>query len=184
MTGQSAASRFDEMYDSTNKAVLTFIIAKCGRVADVHDIFQETYFELHQLLRKRGVDYVTNEKALVLRIASRKVAKYHKLAERSKIFVPMTQTDENGDDAPAPEMEADAFLVEDFTVNRMLLESAKEFVMQKPEIVKKAFYLYYDVGLTLPEIAQELSISESSVKNKIYRTVKELRNLIDGGQAQ
>jgi DNA-directed RNA polymerase specialized sigma24 family protein len=36
----------------------------------------------------------------------------------------------------------------------------------------------YDVDLTIVEIAEVLSISESSVKNKLYRTLKEIRKLL------
>ena len=179
MSNPNAASRFDEIYNSTNKAVLTFIIAKCGRVADINDILQDTYLELYQLLNKRGADYVTNEKALVLRIAKQKVAKYYSLMERLKIFVSMTTTNEDGEEIELSELEADSFLTEDFTINQMMFESVRKAIEQKSEVVKKVFYLFYDVGLTIPEIAKELSISESSVKNNLYRTIKELRSLLN-----
>jgi len=179
MSNPNIASRFDEIYNSTSKAVLTFITAKCGRVSDINDIYQDTYLELYQLLMKRGADYVTNEKALVLRIAKQKVARYYSLTERLRIFVSMTTTND-GEEAPPPEWEADTFLTEDFMVNQMLLESARKFIQQKPEEVKKVFHLYYGVGLTISEIAKELSIGESNVKNKLYRTIKELRNLLCG----
>ena len=58
MSSPNTSSRFDEIYDSTRKDVLAFITAKCGRVADVGDIFQETYVELHKILVNRGLDYV------------------------------------------------------------------------------------------------------------------------------
>ena len=52
------------------------------------------------------------------------------------------------------------------------------YIEQKPPDVKKIFYLFYNIGLSIPEIAGELSLSESGVKNKLYRTIKELRNLL------
>jgi RNA polymerase sigma-70 factor (ECF subfamily) len=180
MSNPNAASRFDEIYDSTKKAALAFITAKCGRTADINDIFQDTFLELYQLMNKRGAEYVTNEKALVLQIAKRRVAKYYSLAQRLKIFVSMTAINEDGEEVELSELEADTFLTEDFAVNKMLLETAQRFILQKPEDVKKVFYLFYNVGLTIPEIAKELSISESGVKNKLYRTLKELRNLMNG----
>jgi len=179
MSNPNAASRFDEIYSSTNKAALTFITAKCGRVADVSDIFQETYLELYQLLIKRGADYVTNEKALILRIAKQKLSKHYSLAERLKIFVSMTTTDEDGEEVDLSELEANSFLTEDFTIDKMMFEAVCQAIQQKPEVVKKVFYLFYDVGLAIPEIAKELSISESSVKNRLYRTIKELRDLLN-----
>jgi len=158
---------------------LRFVIAKCGRVADINDILQETYLELYQLLIKRGADYVTNEKALILRIAKQKIAKYYSLAERLKIFVSMTATYDHGEETELSEFKADTFLTEDFVLNQVMFETVRQFIQQKPEIVKKIFYLFYDVGLTIPEIAIELSVNESSVKNKLYRTIKEMRNILN-----
>jgi len=176
MSNPNAASRFGEIYNSTNKAVLTFITAKCGRTDDISDIFQETYLELYKILDKRGADYVTHEKAYVMRIAKRKIARYYSLRERLRMFVSMSATNEDGEEVDLSDLEADAFLTEDFSVNHALLETARQFIASKPEVVQKVFYLMYDVGLSIPEIAQTLSTSESNVKNKLYRTLKELRN--------
>jgi RNA polymerase sigma-70 factor (ECF subfamily) len=158
--------------------VLAFITAKCRYTADIGDIFQDTYMELYQVLSKREADYVKNDKAFVLRIAKRKIARYYSLLERLKIFVPMTATNEDGEEFELSDLEADAFLTEDFVVNQALLEAAQQFLQKKPEAVKKVFYLFYDVGLTIPEIAERLAMRESNVKNKLYRTIKELQTLL------
>ncbi len=178
MSNPNIASRFDEIYNSTNRAVLAFITAKCARTADINDIYQDTYMELYQVLRKRGVDYVMNEKALVLRIAKRKVARYYSLLERMRIFVSTNVVNEDGEEFELTDLEADAFLTEDFVVNQDLLESAKQLIQSKSEEIQKVFYLKYDVDLTISEIAQALSMSEQNVKNKLYRTLIELRNLL------
>lgn len=179
MSNQNAASRFDEIYDSTSKEVLAFITAKCGRTADIADIFQETYAELYKLLLKRGADYITHERALVFRIAKRKISKHYSLPERLRVFVSInTAASENGAEADFSDIEAEGFLTEEFAVNNVMYENARQFIKSKPEDVRKVFYLMYDIGLTIPEIAEALSMSESSVKNKLYRTLKELRNLL------
>ena len=179
MSNPNIASRFDDIYDSTYKAALAFVTAKCGRTADVSDILQETYMELYQLMSKRGADYVTNEKALVLKIAKRKIARYYSLAERLRIFVSINATNEEGEEIDFSEIEPDAFLNEDFTINQAMLETIMQYIHTKPEDVQKVFYLMYDADLTIPEIAQTLSMSESGVKNKLYRTLKELRKLLN-----
>jgi len=178
MPNPNIASRFDEIYGSTNKTVLAFITAKCGRTADISDIFQETYVELYKILANRGVDYVTHEKALVMRIAKRKIAKNYSLLERLKNFVSMASVNDDGDEVDLADFEADNFLTEEFTVNTILLENAWQFIKSKPEDVLKIFCLIYNAGLTISETAQTLSMSESNVKNKLYRTLKELRNLL------
>ena len=178
MSNLNTASRFDEIYDSTRKDVLAFITARSGRTADINDIFQDTYVELYKILVNRGADYVTHEKALVMRIAKRKIAKHYSLLERLKIFVSMNFVNEDDEEVDLSAFEADDFSTEDFTVNNILLENARQFIKSKPDDVRKVFYLMYDAGLTIPEIAQMLSMNESSVKNKLYRTLKELRKLL------
>jgi len=178
MSNPRIASRFDEIYNSTNKDVLGFITAKCGRVADINDIFQETYMELYKVLNERGAKYVEHDKAFVLRIAKHKIAKHYSLMERLRIFVSMTSVNDDEDEIDLSDFNSDNFLSEDFTVNYVLIEIMQQFLDSKPDIVQKVFYLMYDVGLTIPEIAQALSMSESNVKNKLYRTLRELRILI------
>ena len=178
MSNPDIASRFDTIYSSTKKLTLAFITAKCGHTADINDIFQETYMELYAIMSKRGADYVTNEKALVLKLAKQKISRYYKLFDRLRNFVSLTSTNEDGDEVEQLDFKEDNFLMEDFAVNNILLETARQFIKSKSETVKKVFYLFYDVDLSIPEIAQALSINESSVKNSIYRTLKELRNLL------
>ncbi|MDR2572448.1 MAG: sigma-70 family RNA polymerase sigma factor, partial [Oscillospiraceae bacterium] len=177
MSNIDIASRFDEIYNATNRTVLMLITAKCGRTADISDIFQDTYMELYQVLSKRGVDYVTNEKALVIRIAKRKIARYYSLLERVKNFVSINAVNEDGNEIEIFEKEAKAFFVEDFSIDHILLETAKEFIHTKSEDVQKVIYLRFYGDLSITEIAQALSISETNVKNKLYRTIKELRDL-------
>jgi len=178
MPNPDIALRFDEIYDSTNKAILAFITAKCGNTADISDIFQDTYMELYQVLCRRGVDYVTHDKALMLRIAKRKVARYYSLLEKLRSFISTKSINENEEEFELSDFDAKAFLTEDFTVNQNLLETARQYIYSKPEDVQKVFYLMYDADLSIPEIAKALSMSESNVKNKLYRTLKELRKLL------
>jgi RNA polymerase sigma-70 factor (ECF subfamily) len=175
---QKIISRFDEIYNSTHKDVLSFIASKCGNAADINDIAQETYLELYRLLSKRGTDYVQNDKAVVIKIARQKLSRYYSVMERLKLLVPLVTANEDGEEVMLSDLEANAFLAEDFTNDRLLIENARQFIKAKPEDVKKIFYLFYDVDLQIPEIAKALSMSESGVKNKLYRTLKELRELL------
>jgi len=177
MTDPAIASRFDAIYDATRRDVLAFITAKCARTADISDIFQEIYLELYRLLEKRGVQYVTHEKALVMRIARHKLAKHYTLLDRLKMFVSMTTATHREDDA-TPDLPLDDFSTEEFAINDLLLEEAWQYIQTKPPQVRKIFYLIYDIGLTIAETAQLLSMTESNVKNNLYRTLKALRNLL------
>jgi RNA polymerase sigma-70 factor (ECF subfamily) len=175
MSNPNIASRFDEIYNSTSKSTLAFITAKCKNTADINDILQDTYMELYQVLIKRGAEYITNEKAFVLRIAKQKIAHYYSLLDKLRIFVSINASSKNEEEIELSDFEMNDSSMEEYAVNQVLLENARKFIQSKAEDTKKVFYLFYDVGLSIPEIAKTLSISESSVKNKLYRTLKELR---------
>jgi RNA polymerase sigma-70 factor (ECF subfamily) len=179
MPNPDIASRFDEIYDSTYKAALAFVTAKCRNAADVGDILQDTYMELYQVLTKRGAGYIINERAFVLRLAKQKISRHYSLLERLKIFVPMSATNEQGEEMDLSDAYADSFLTEDFVADQALLESIKEQIQAKPEDVQKIFYLTYEAELSISEIAQALSMNESNVKNKLYRTLKEIRKTLN-----
>ena len=178
MSNPNIASRFEEIHNSTYKATVAFITAKCKNTADISDILQETYMELYKVLIKRGAEYITNEKAFVLRIAKHKVALHYSLMEKLRIFVSMNAISEDEEEVDLSNFEVNAFTMEDYVVNQILLEKARQFVQSKSDDIKKVFYLFYDAGLSIPEIAKSLSMSESNVKNKLYRTIKELQNLL------
>jgi RNA polymerase sigma-70 factor (ECF subfamily) len=90
----------------------------------------------------------------------------------------MTVKNEDNEEVDLTDTEADSFLTEEFVVHQIMLETAQQFIHNKPEDVEKIFYLFYEAGLSIPEISKELSINESSVKNKLYRTLKELKDLL------
>lgn len=67
--------------------------------------------------------------------------------------------------------------LEEQVFNNSILEQISRYLSQKPELTKKVFYLFYYSENTIPQISKELNISESNVKNKLYRTVKEVRQI-------
>ena len=176
MPGPTIPSRFEEIYDATHRAALALITAKCARTADIGDIFQETYMELYQVLQKRGTGYITNSKAFVLRLARQKLARYYSLQDRLRMFVSVNALCEDEDAVDLSDL--DAFLTEDFAIDQVMLAEVRELIHTRPEAVQKVFYLFYHMGLTIPEVAAAMAISESNVKNKLYRTLKELRKLL------
>ena len=53
-----------------------------------------------------------------------------------------------------------------------------EMIKRKDIRIAKIFYLHYGLDMKIIDIAKELNLSESAVKNYIYRTIKELKNKI------
>ncbi|MGI5897510.1 MAG: RNA polymerase sigma factor [Oscillospiraceae bacterium] len=175
MVDQAATSLFNALYDATNRKVLSFIIAKCSNTADIRDLFQETYLELYALLVKRGTKYVKNGEALVMKLARQKVYRHYSLLRRLR---PAVSIPEPAEEEPC--LEQAEVALEDDAFTAALIAEIGGILSQKPQQVQKIFYLYYSLDRSIPEIAALLSMSEANVKNKLYRTIRELRELYTG----
>lgn len=136
--------------------------------------------ELYAVIVKRGLDYIANSEAFVMRIARQKVYRHYSLLARLKFAVPLSVADEDGNEINIADLEANYFSFKTSMLNRALIAEIKRAISAKPQIVQKIFLLRYSLDLTIPEIAELLSVGESYVKNKLYRTINELRELYVG----
>lgn len=154
--------------------MLSYIIAKCGNTEDIADIFQETYTELVRVLQRRGVAYVKNPDAFVMQIAKRKVYRHYKWLERWR------GREKEWDDGEIEGAQVGPMPVsfEDLVLTKATVERAVVYLKQKDDLTRKIFYLHFYMDKRLREIAELLDVKESTVKNRLYRTLKELKNYL------
>ncbi len=172
MPDPTTTAVFDRIYDQTADRTLGFLTARCRDVADVPDLFQDTYTELLTILLRRGADYVRRPEALVMKLARQQLARYYAgAARRGRYVAPPEDTDAAWERIP------DEVSVEDTAVTQVMLDEVRAALAQRPQDVQKIFYLFYALGHTIRQIAEELNMSESGVKHKLYRTLGELRKL-------
>ena len=179
MVDNIITARFNEIYDSTNKKALAFITAKCTNLEDVNDILQDTYMELYDTMLRKGADYIENDEAFVIQIAKRKVQKHYSFVQRMKAELSLSVV------TAAEEKEIieydDMDLEESICTNELAAEVQK-LLAKKPLDVQKIFFLRFSLELTLVEIAELVGLSESQVKNKLYRTINEIRTYYREGE--
>lgn len=166
MTVPAADTAFEAIYNATHRQILIYLTAKCGDPADLQDLFQDTYAELYAVLRRRGGGYVENPPAFVKKLARQQL---HRHYSRRVLCAPLSLEDMSGD-VPAPPAELD-----DRLVTQALLEQVREALARQPALTRKIFCLHFALDLTLAETAQALEVSESFVKNRLYRTIAQLR---------
>ena len=70
----------------------------------------------------------------------------------------------------------DKFDLEQDIITKNNAEEIWYYLNNKNLMTSKIFYLYFCLDMKISEIAKELNLKESTVKNKIYRTLKELKN--------
>ncbi len=171
MTSQIYLKDFDQVYNETYLDVLRFIVCNSININDVNDILQEVYMELFKILKKKNLDNI-NIKSYVISIAANKIKKYYSLIYKiSKIS--LFTKDEY--DIELIDKIKDDIDIERLIVNKNEWEKIWLYIKNKSnQNIPKIFYLYYNLDLTIKQISKELNLSESYVKNILYRTLKEL----------
>ena len=167
---EDSREQFEKIYVQTKEMIYNRIAAKCYAIDDVDDIFQNTYAAVFKALK--GLDAPPpNPEAFVMLICNRQLAKYYSAARklREKIALRMGTAEDWKEEYAEP------FTIEDSIIDRAALTERYALLRRKPLITQKVFFLYYRRGLTIPQAAKELEISEASVKMHLYRTLDEIR---------
>ncbi|MGN0659001.1 MAG: RNA polymerase sigma factor [Emergencia sp.] len=178
MTKQSCKDFFCQIYDSTYRRASLLVTSKCRNPDDISDILQETYAEVYSTIQKKGSSYIKAPEGLVLDIARKKIWKYYNGKE------PQSVTDFYAEDTcqiPYPGKTPGTFQVDEAFLNRETLREIRQIVDSKPEDTRRIFCLFYLHDQTIPEIAQTMSVSQSFVKNRLYRLVNEIRTIYGKG---
>ena len=175
MTGQGNLNKFNKIYDDTYKDVLKYIIIKCQNINDSNDILQEVYYEFWKILNKKIVEE-KNIKSFLLSIANNKIKKYYSLFYKLKTISLFSKNNE----LELIEIIDNNLNIENLIINKNNWNDIWIFLKsKKDQNIPKVFYLYYCSDLKIKEIANELNVSESYIKDLIYRTLKELKNIFE-----
>lgn len=172
----NVTSVFDRIYNSTNKKVLAFIVAKCGNMEDVNDILQETYMELYTTLLNKGENYIENDNAFIINIAKSKIYKHYTVLQRVKADLPLSfLTNDNGE--ITLDLQSEEAYLEDSICTNELVNEIEDIIAGKPQEIRKIFFLRFSLELSITDIANLMRVKESYIKNKLYRTIQEIREI-------
>ncbi len=169
---------FEEVYEKTRRSVTLYLIAKCKCFDDINDVLQEVYIEYFRTIQKKGIEYVDDEEAFLISLCKKKLASYYSFWDRiaNQTSLDVTAVSELKDHMDHEEQWCD---MEDDFYRKEMLQDVQEILRQQPDCVQKIFYLYYTMELTVPEIAGVLSVKPQTVKNKLFRTRKYIRKLLE-----
>lgn len=175
MANQTNENFFRDVYHRTEKTVLTYIISKCNNMDDVSDIFQETYLEFYKILLRKGQNYFHSPDAIIMQLAKRKIYRHYFFAKPKMQKICL-------DDVSEEELAKNHDLVfsipEDYIVNKNLINKVNQFLETKDLTTQKIFYLHYYLELTITEISNNISLPESTIKSRLYRTLRELEEIL------
>jgi len=171
MTIEEKQKKFENIYKNTYQDILKYIVCHSSNIEDVNDILQETYLEFYRLLDRKTI---SKEKtgAFLKGIARNKIKKHYGRFYKIKTYSLFLKNEREIEWIDTISNDYDTL---DFIIKKEQSKKVWEYIKKRKPIVTKIFFLYYGLELTIKEIAKELSINESNVKNILYRTLKELK---------
>lgn len=151
---------FTKIYNETYNNLLRYIIVHSNNLNDVKDILQEVYIEFYKKINK----HITNYEPYLFGIAKIVIKRHnHKLFKLKE--VPINE-----------EISNDNYMVEKQVLSKIDLSNIWNYLKNKSITTAKIFYPYYIDTLTIKEISSLLNLNESTIKNHLYRTKKEIIN--------
>lgn len=159
MTGQKALDKFDVVYNESYKDISRYVVLNANNIGDVKDILQNIYLEVY-----KNIDKVS-DKNYVFGIAKNVLKKYYRFKFLRK------------DDTEITDNIKSNINLEKTVMDKFDTELVWKYLKKKNNNIAKIIYLYYYEYFTIKEIANSLNLTESNVKNYIYRTLKELRRI-------
>lgn len=170
MTDMEINKFFTEIYEQTYRSVFKYVLAKCNNTSSVQDIIQNAYISFYNRLNKSGNE-LREPKKYLMKIVKNEVYKHYGVLERLKKHIPVfSKLDE--EDFSNIEFE---FLSEEICYDKVLCDDLWNYIKNEDMLTFKIFNLYFVYDLKITEIAEELNINQSTVKNRLYRSLKQMR---------
>lgn len=159
---------FIEIYNSTYDDVYKYIILKCSNTFEASDILQNVYFKFYkQLIKEKKIDKYRD---YIFKIAKNEVNRHYALKLKKEDELSFSEFEEYD------EIDLIGYLDEEALIDTKLdTKAIWEYLKGLDEITFKVFVLYFQLDEKIKDIARSLDLSESNVKNRLYRTLKNLK---------
>ena len=165
---------FESIYQDTYPKISKYVVLHCKNIEDVKDILQDIYLEVAKKIDKQEINL-----EYIYGIAKHKVNDYYRFKFKYQLVSLFEKNENDLEYIDTIQIESD---LERNIILNIETEKIWEYLKSKNVIISKIFYLYYYLEYTISEIAIELNLSESNVKNYIYRTLKDLRKKYERNQ--
>lgn len=170
MFEQKAFSLFDKVYNDTYDNLLKYVICKCSNIDDVNDIIQDTYFEFYNKLNEKKE--IKDYNKYLIGICKNIIRKHYRTKYKKDEFQVLF------DDSNNIQNIGDNFNLEESLLKKEQFDTIFKYLKEKNVLVFKVFYLFYHDELSIKDISKELNISLSKTKNILYRTLKEIKEML------
>lgn len=164
---------FEFLYNNTYNSILKYTICHCRNLEDVNDIIQDIYTDLYQTIINKKIIELENVESYIIGIAKNKIKRHYGIL---KIKYQIQTENENLEQFNDNEIDIENSLI---TKDNVL--QVWNYLKSKSDITARIFYLYYVMEISIKAIADSMQMTESNVKNHLYRTQKELKEKFEKG---
>ncbi len=162
---------FDKIYNATYENTLKYIILHCKDLDDVNDLIQDTYLNFYKYMSRKNLDKIDSVDKYIIGISKNILKKYYHSKAKNCNIISIYQ-----EDGTEMIIESDSNLELQF-ISEENVQEVWKYIKEKDTKIAKIFYCYYHLNMKIYEIALEMKLNESTVKNYLYRTKKELQQI-------
>jgi RNA polymerase sigma-70 factor (ECF subfamily) len=166
---QSDHAAYEVLYQRYMEVIFAGIFKHLDSRADAEDIMQEVFLTIWE--QRQTIDLKYKFFSYLYSVTRYKTYKYlkdKKLTARYEILWEEQQTASYEEDSIAP----DAFRIKDMEFAEYKIDQE---IVALPVQMKKVYQLKIEHGLTVPQIAEQLIVSEHTVKKQLALLKKRLR---------
>lgn len=167
---------FNAVYDDTYADIYKYVLSRVRNAGDVADIVQNVYLQFYNRLKRGGV--IREPLKYLVKTAKHEVYKNYRLVDRLARHVPVFSGRE-GEEFGNLELELELLSEERDEVSGLVLDEVWKFLQGGDALTYKIFVLYFEYDEKLRDIASRLAVKESTVKNRLFRTLKLIREKYD-----
>lgn len=176
VTDLSLEVYFNKVYSETIRSLRKFVISKSGKLSDTDDILQNVYTKFFRRIKQKGWTDIDNAEAFLINTAKLECRNSFSVIKKDGVTSSFAEyTDEQMSIIEA-DMSKQQPALEDVLCNGMLAKQIFDDINESDPQTGKIFYLHFVMDMKLSEVAEELGMSLSKVKSKLYRTVERQKN--------
>lgn len=159
-----------KIYNSTYDDVLRYVTSKCRNYDDIGDLLQNTYLSFYRALKSKRD--IKDPKKYLITIARNEIYKHYGILKIAYNYIPIfSANDEESFNKFQEDLKTESNYDEG-----ILCKEIWNYLKQGDMLTFKIFLLYFKNDLKIKDIGIALNISESTVKNRLYRTLNKINN--------
>ncbi len=162
--------RFDRIYGEKRDDLLRYLLLRTNAAPEAEDLFQEVYRRFYVRLT-RSILPILDPRRYLFSVAKKVLAGYYRSAAKRKA-------------AEEPMLEDFDLVSEEEPLDERLLREERmdevwALLEREPELNRRIFLLFYGCDRTQKEIASSLGLSEEAVRQRLYRTRRRIRAMLE-----